>query len=192
MLKTTILLLAGTCMAFGASVTAQDKGENAKKDAKKRELTPLYRFWDKKHNEHIYTYEGTEPVDWRQNEDFSKETIVGYAVNERDTDTGRLFRAYCKDGRHYFYLSKPPGAQDIERIEDFLLYVWTKPGDDRVPVHACFLPDNKDPFFDTDLKKVKDYAEETLKGINVRRRVVEKMFYVYPKKGAAKDDKEKK
>lgn len=167
------MLFLGLC-AFGAN---QDKAGAGKSD--KRELTPLYRFWDKKHNEHVYTYEGTEPLAWRQNPDFEKEVVVGYAVTIKEKDTARLFRAYCKDGRHYFYLVKPATANDIERIEDFLLYVWTKPGEGRVPVHACFLPDSKDMFFDSDLQKVKDYAEETLRGIGVRRKVLQKAFYLY-------------
>jgi WD40 repeat protein len=146
----------------------------------KPELTALLCFWDKTLNEHVYTYGDGEPANWRKNPAFTAKPLVGYVANKQYPDTVRLFRAYCRDRRHYFYTTKPAGARDIERIEDFLVYVWTKPGDGRVPVHACFLPDDKDPYFDQNLERVKDYVDGTLKGIGKQRKLVENYFYVYP------------
>ena len=45
----------------------------------------------------------------------------------------------------------------------------SSPGDGRVPVHACFLPDDKDAYFDQDLKGVKDYVDGTLASEDERR-----------------------
>lgn len=65
-------------------------------------------------------------------------------------------------------------------MEDFHVYVWTKPGDGRVPVHACFLPDYKDPCFSQDLQRLKDYMAGSLKITGKRQKLVENYFYVYP------------
>ncbi len=148
--------------------------------------TPLYRFWDSRVKEHLYTYEGTEPVAWRAAGNFGNEHVVGYAVNTPEPGTVRLWRAYCKDGRHYFYIDKPATANDIERIEDFLLYVWTQPGDGRVPVHASYLPNDKDPLFDTNLEAIRQNALDTQRLTGVARKVVESVFYVLPQKAGDK------
>jgi serine/threonine protein kinase len=152
----------------------------------KPEVTPLLCFWDKTLNEHIYTYGDGEPTNWRKNPAFTTKPTVGYVATKQYPDTARLYRAYSRDRLHYFYLDKPAGARDIERIEDFVVYVWTKPGDGRVPVHACFLPNDKDAYFEQDLDRVKDYVDGTLKGIGKRRKLVENYFYVYPTGSAPK------
>lgn len=108
--------------------------------------------------------------------------MIGYATTAPVPDTMRLYRAYCRDKQHYFYLEKPPGAHDIERIEAFVIYVWTKSGDGRVPIHACFLPDDKDAFFDSDLEAVRDYAEMIQRAKKIKPKVIERMFYLYPPK----------
>jgi hypothetical protein len=146
----------------------------------KPEVTALLRFWDATNGEHVYSYGDGEPKNWRQNTAFSEEQIVGYVAHKQLPDTSPLKRAYCRDRRHYFYLTKPAGATDIERIEDFHLFVWTKPGDGRVPVHACFLPDDKDGYFDQDLARVKGYADRASKRDGKQRKLVENFFYVYP------------
>ena len=146
----------------------------------KPELTALLCFWDTTLFEHVYTYGEGEPASWRKNPVFAVKPTVGYVATKQYPDTVPLQRAYCRDRRHYFYINKPAGASDIERMEDFHVYVWTKPGDGRVPVHACFLPDDKDPYFDQDLKRVKDCVDGTLQGIGKQRKLAENYFYVYP------------
>jgi hypothetical protein len=146
----------------------------------KPEVTALYQFWDSSVNEHVYSYGDGEPANWRRNPDFKNEKIIGYVATQQYAGTVPLYRAYCKDRRHYFYLSKPAGANDVERMEAFTVYVWKTPGDGRVPVHACFLPDDKDACFDQDLKRIKDYVDGTLKQIGKQRKLVENYFYVYP------------
>lgn len=143
-------------------------------------LVTLHRFWDKKHKEYVYTYGEGEPADWRRNDAFSSEAVVGSASTAPLPDTVHLYRAFCRDERHYFYLTVPANATDIVRMEAFEMYVWTKPGDGRIPIHACFLPDDKDAFFDTNLNAVKDYAARTLKESGQNRKVIESMFYLYP------------
>ncbi len=128
-------------------------------------LLALYRFWDTRHNEHVYTYGEGEPAAWRKNPAFNGEVLIGYIAVAPQPGASRLYRAYCRDQRHYFYLTTPAGATDIERIEAFEVYVWPQPGDGRVAIHACSLPDDKDSYFDRDLANVKEYAAGTLKQI---------------------------
>src|SRR4051812_8084259 len=42
--------------------------------------TPLLRFWDSNHNQHVHTYEGTDPANWRQTPVLKNEKVVGSAV----------------------------------------------------------------------------------------------------------------
>jgi WD40 repeat protein len=145
-----------------------------------RHLTPLYRFRDTRNGEHVYTYGDGEPADWRKNPAFTGETVVGYASVTPLGDTAQLWRAYCRDTRHYLTLGDPSWEKDILRHESFAPFVWVKPGDGRVPVHACFLPDGKDAYFDVSLEKVRAYAAGPPEGAGPERKVVEEMFYLYP------------
>jgi hypothetical protein len=152
------------------------------KDGDQKEPPPridLIRFYDTKLNEHIYTYGDGEPQAWRERDGIEGETVVGQVALTKEKGTTPLYRAVRKDGRHYFYLVKPTAASDF-KLEDFHVYVWTKPGDGRVPVHACVLPDSIDLFLDTDLKKVNDFTAVTQKGIGIKRKTFSRMFFVYP------------
>jgi internalin A len=140
-------------------------------------LSALYRFRDEKVVEHVYTYGDGEPAAWRKNPAFKDEAVVAYVATAPQPDAARLYRSYCRDARHYFTLAKPAAARDVVRVEAFEVYVWTAPGDGRVPVHASFGPDDKDAYFSADLAAVRGYRG------NGQRRVVEAMFYAYP--GAA-------
>jgi hypothetical protein len=180
-----LLLCIGTTLCF-----AQDKPKGAaEREGSKR--VALLRFYDKRHNEHVYTYGDGEPASWRQNPHMGREATIGIASLAKEPDTTRLFRAIRPDGRHYFYLQKPASAQNI-RLEEFVIYVWTKPGDDRIPIHACVLPDSTDVYLDGDMAKVKDFTDETLKGIGVKRRIIPRLFYLYPPKADEKKPGEKK
>jgi hypothetical protein len=145
------------------------------------ELVALLRFWDSAHNEHVYTCDAEEPANWRKNPAFKDETIVGYGSHTPIADMVRLERAYCRDGRHYYYLKKPDNANDIERMESIDFWVWVKPAEGRVPMHACFQPNKKDALFDTSLDKVRNYAAKDTKE---KRNVIEGMFYLYPNASA--------
>jgi hypothetical protein len=147
-----------------------------------RDLIALYRFLDQSHNEHVYTYGEGEPRDWRKNHAFVGEAVVGLATCTPQRDTIPLYRAYCRDSRHYFYLAKPAGATDIERMEAFELHVWSEAGEGRIPIHACFLLDDKDAYFDKNLELVKIRAETFA---NPKRKVVEAFFYLYPEPAKA-------
>lgn len=179
-------------LAFAPFVCwAQDKPkDDGKKEAPKR--VDLLRFYDKKLHEHVYTYGEGEPAAWRQHPDMEGETVIGQVAITREPDTTRLFRAIRPDRKHYFYLQRPAVAQDI-RLEEFVVYVWTKPGDGRVPVHACILPDATDVYLDTDPKKVSEFADDTFKGTGVKRKSIAKIFYVNPpSKAEERKDKKKK
>ena len=60
------------------------------------------------------------------------------------------------------------------------MYVWNKPGDGRVPLHFCSLPDGTDPLFDRSLAHVRSAAAMTLKVQSIQRKVSEAHCYVYP------------
>ncbi|HEX4610456.1 MAG TPA: hypothetical protein VH092_19860 [Urbifossiella sp.] len=174
-------LVAACLCSCGKKAPAPAPPAQDEPEAVKLDVTPLLQFWDKTVSEHVYTYGDGQPAEYRRNPAFTGERVIGHVATRPYPDTVRLVRAYCRDQKHYFSLSAPPvWATDIERIEAFVVYVWTGPGNGRVPIHACFLPDEKDPYFDQDLKRVKDYADGTLKGIGKQRKVVENYFYVYP------------
>jgi hypothetical protein len=187
-------ILAGAfVLAFCASGSwGQDKPkETEKKDAPKR--VDLLRFYDKKLKEHVYTYGEAEPTDWRKNLNMEGETVIGQVALTKEPDTTRLFRATSgvPGSKHYFYLQKPVGVT-INQIDEFTVYVWTKPGDGRVPIAACWLPDLTDMYFDTDQKKVLDYAQDSLKGTGRKRGIAKHLFYIYAAAGAEEKKEGKK
>lgn len=162
------------CLASCGKNKPKDPDAPAPETTPKLALTPLYRFWDNGHNEHVYTYEGTEPVEWRKNPAFQRETVVAYGVNSPDIDAVKLHRWYRKDGRHYFYIKEQPKGFQFERLEDFTLYVWTTPGNGRIPIHASFDNDSLDAYFDKSLENVKSYSA------GKQRNIVENYFWLYP------------
>jgi len=172
------LAFVATLACCSSVLPAQDK----LKDGDEKEppaRVDLIRFYDTKLNEHIYSYGDGEPQAWRERDGIQGETVVGRVALTNEKGTTPLFRAVRKDGKHYFYLVKPTTAQEF-KLEEFHVYVWTKAGDGRVPIHACVLPDAVDLFLDTDLKKVNEFTTGTLKGIGVKRKTFSRMFYVYP------------
>lgn len=181
MRHSSILLMALCLCSCGKKGPAPaDDPAPSETAAVRPEVIPLLQFWDRTLNEHVYSYGDGQPAEYRRSGNFGNEKVVGYVATKEYPGTVRLVRAYCQDGKHYFTLNTPPAtANDVVRIEAFIVYVWTSPGPGRVPVHACFLPDDKDPYFDTDLAKVKEYVDKTLKVINKQRKLVENYFYVY-------------
>jgi hypothetical protein len=147
---------------------------------KQPELVALYRFYDKRLREHVYTYGDGEPADWRRNPDMQGETVIGYATIAQVPGTTRLWRAIRGDGRHYFYLQAPKGLRDI-RIEDFIIYVWAQRGDGRIAVYGCTLPDDTDFFLDQDADKVKSLVQDTFTGTGARRKTYAPAVYLHSK-----------
>jgi hypothetical protein len=143
-------------------------------------IVALLRFYDTRLSEHVYTYGEGEPAAWRKDSTKTRETIVGYASLKELPDTRRLYRAIRKDGMHYFYFEAPRNATGI-RLEDFVLYVWTKPDDGRVPIHGACLPDRLDMYFDADESKVKKVIEDTSTGLGAKRVRYPNAFYLYAK-----------
>ena len=101
-------------------------------------LSAMYRFWDSRFDEHVYTYGDGEPAEWRRDPAFSREAVVGFSSTSSLSDTVRLYRAHSRDRRHYFYLTKPAGASDIQRIATFEMHVWCTSGPN--PETAGFRP----------------------------------------------------
>lgn len=182
-------------LAFCDDNPKADKGkpEKAKVDQEKvpSQRSNLFRFYDKSRNEHVYTVGDDELADWRLREELINETVIGQVAFSKEPDTSPLYRAVRPDGKHYYYVKKPATVTDF-KLEDFPVYIWTKPGEGRVPIHSCVLPDNIDLYLDSDQKKVFDFSSGTLKGIGVKRKNVSRLFYVYPaitEEGETKDEK---
>jgi hypothetical protein len=175
-----LALLSSCRQAKKPEETEQPAPEEVPATPRKLDTIAIHRFWDTRLREFVYTYGEGEPADWRKSGNFNRETIIGSAAATPQPGTVRLYRAYCRDQRHYFYITKPVGATDIERIESFEVYVWTKPGDGRIAIHACFLPDDKDAYFDSSLQSIMEYVDTTLKERGPHRKPVQAMFYLYP------------
>lgn len=172
-----VALCLCSCGKKGPAPTDPPPAEPAKP---KYEVVPLLGFWDNGVREHVYTYGDGQPAEYRKNPDFGAERMVGFVSLKQLPGMVQLVRAYCRDRKHYFSLGGPPdGVADVERIEAFVVYVWRTGDEGRLPVHACFQPDHKDPYFDQDLRKVKEYAEVKLKTTGQKQKVVENYFYVY-------------
>lgn len=163
--------------AVKAELDAFRRSGARKKDLK---LVALYRFYDKRLHEHVYTYGDGEPANWRKHPDMEAERIIGYATLDKETGSTRFWRAIRGDRKHYFYLSAPTGTKGAS-LEEFKAYVWTQKGDSRVPIYGCVLPDGTDLFLDPDAKKVSRFSRETLSGIGQKRISYSPAFYLYAK-----------
>jgi hypothetical protein len=119
------------------------------------------------------------------------ETVIGQIALTNERGTVPVFRAFRKDGRHYFFLTKPAVAKEYT-LEEFHVFVWTKAGSGRIPVHGCVQPDALDLCLDTDLKKINDFTSGSLKGAGIKRKVFPRMLYVYPPEGEEKPKVEAK
>ena len=143
-----------------APLNAADRPEN---------LVPLMRFYDTKFNEHIYSYSTEEMNKWHQLTHVKEHEIIGDVATSKLPGTVPLWRAVRtenKQSRHYYYLEAvqlPPNT--FVDAESFKVYVWTKPGDGRVPIYCTTWIDATDAFMHRELKVVEQNREETEKSI---------------------------
>jgi formylglycine-generating enzyme required for sulfatase activity len=147
-------------------------------------LWALYRFYDRKLNEHIYTYGLGMPPIIRSNPNMSDETIIGYIAVSDVPGTRRFWNVIRVDGSHYFSIDRPT-LEGFVRVEKFEVYVWRDNGIGRIPIHGCWLPDGTDLFLDSDLEAVKKVVDTTRRTTGVNRQVATPMFYVYKSEIAA-------
>ena len=175
-----------------APLNAADRPEN---------LVPLMRFYDTKFNEHIYSYSTEEMNKWHQLTHVKEHEIIGDVATSKLPGTVPLWRAVRTENnqsRHYYYLEAvklPPNT--FVDAESFKVYVWTKPGDGRVPIYCTTWIDATDAFMHRELKVVEQNREETEKSTGrLRPGMAGKnfktpVFYVYPHVAKEKDDPEK-
>jgi hypothetical protein len=167
------------------------KKKPAKKDSGKLEdLVSLTRFYDHKINQHLYTYSEDEADKWREIPDVKEHQIIGDISLVSLPGTVPLWRAVRIEGksaRHFYYL-KSNGVLKNTFIDApaFKAYVWTKPGDGRIPIYCTTWTDNSDAFFDPSLEIVRTNRSDTKKSTGVQRPglggrdVSVAVFYVYP------------
>ncbi len=148
-------------------------------------LLALYRFWDTRHNEHVYTYGDGEPAAWRKNPAFNGEVLVGYIAVAPQPNAVRLYRVPTAedDERHYFYVTKP-GAQrrrTSSGLRRSRWYVWTRnPATAESQSTRASCRTTRTGVLRPGPDDRKEHAAGTLKQIGKQRKVVEAMFYVYP------------
>lgn len=153
-------------------------------DERPEDLKPLYRFYDKKRNQHVYTVDEQELAGWRLDEHMKEQAIVGEVASTELPGTTKLWRAIRqKDGRQFYYTQAPEKAKGvIVDNERFRAYVWKRTGDDRVGVFGSTWTDGGDGFFSRNRDGVRKYTENTKKALGVERRHLGQgaVFYVYP------------
>ena len=145
-------------------------------------LVPLYRFYDRVRNEHVYTHREEEADIWRKIATVDEHCVVGLVSPELVPGTIRLWRAIrASDGKHYHY-TKAPGKAEKLTVEEkvFEVYVWKARGDGRVPVHSSTWTDGTDTFFERDSKILKRFSSDTKKALGVVRPEQGLVFWVYP------------
>ncbi len=168
-----VLLLLSLCLST-APLRADERPED---------LKPLYRFFDKVRNHHIYTTDEQELADWRLDQNLKEQVIVGEVASTELPGTVRLWRATRqRDGRQFYYTQAPGKAKGVlVDSEKFHVYIWKRAGDDRVGIFGSTWIDGTDAFFDRDRDKVRKYTEATRKALGVERRHLGQnaAFYVY-------------
>ena len=154
------------------------------------DLVPMYRFYNKKVNEHGYSFLDREVVDWRKADDVDEHLALGRVCAKELPGTIRMYRGiHNKTKRHYYYTVAPREAKDITVDNDnYPLYVWKNAGDGRIGIYGSTWVDGTDVFFDPDLEMVKKYGSDTKNALGVKRHSlgVAPLFYVYPMDTAVK------
>jgi|GEM_PF-3512313 len=164
----------------------------AEKKPEKEKLVPLYRFYAKDRNEHVYTHDAGEAAAWRKMKNMDEHGPVGLISPVDLPDTIHIWRAVRpKDGKHYHY-SKAPGVADRLVVEDkvFHAYAWKKSGDGRIPVYSSTWLDGTDTFFDSDKNNVRKFSRDSKSALGVDRPEQGLVFYVYPAPDKDSDDNE--
>lgn len=148
----------------------------------------LYRFYDTKKSEHVYTYGRGEPVRLRKLQHMKGEKIIGYISIKQMPGTKRLYTAVRPDGLHYYYLRAPKGK--TYSIEDSRIWVWTNKKKGQIPIHACFFPDGTSTLFDSDINLIKNSIKGAKLSTGRKRLLKRSVFYIYEKPKTESDKKQ--
>lgn len=170
-----------------------------KESARPAGLVPLYKFYDKRLFENVYSHRENEIKSLRSIPTMEEQMILGDVSTVKLPDTVRLWRSVRNgDRKHYHYLRAPGQATKMIIESDlFTVYVWKKPGDGRIPIYCHTWIDGTDVCFDPDLNKLRLYREESKKALGVYRLGLHRadfsipVFYIYPHKDKTDDEKSK-
>lgn len=153
------------------------------------DLLPLLRFYNKATNEHCYTYTEKELAFWREVESFEEHGIIGLVSAKMLPGTVRLYRQIRPNNR-FVYSNNPPPKSMLTTVDaNFEVYVWTDPGDGRVPIYCSTWTDGTDVFFEPVLESFEKISADSKKtlGVDRLRPTVGPLFYVYPRAEESKD-----
>jgi hypothetical protein len=153
-------------------------------------LVPLTRFYDTAFNQHIYTHNEDEAAKWRKLPHVKEHETIGDVATHELPGTVPLWRAVRIEGkqsRPYYYLRTTDIPQNtFVDAQVFKAYVWTKPGDGRIPIYCTTWTDSTDAFLHAELKVIRNNQQDTKKSTGVLRRgmggkdISIPLFYVYP------------
>ncbi len=148
-------------------------------------LEPLMRFYDEVNQQHRYSIRGDEAESWKQLTGVRQQHPIGRASSRQLAGTQRLHRAITTDGRtHMYFTGDSNGARGaVSDSKNFEAYVWTEPGDGRIPVYYNTLRSGGDQYYSYILEHVRRYARDSQSGRARQRNPFADnniAFWVYP------------
>ncbi len=127
------------------------------------DLKPLLRFYNVASEQHYYTISSAEAEQWRARSDLQEEHAIGRVAHRPLDGTVRLHRAKFENGKYHSYFTGPEKSVPPDTIDkvNFQVYVWTDPGDGRIPVYYNTLKVGTDQYYSYILEHVRRYARES-------------------------------
>lgn len=134
-------------------------------------LRPLYRFFDSANDQHLYSVSPEETAQFKNRAEFQEHVVIGRVATTPLPGTTRLWRAVFENNTRYSYYTGSESAVPANTLDkaNFEAYVWTSPGDGRIPVYYNPLQDGTDQFYSHILEHVRKYATESSSGRQGRR-----------------------
>ncbi len=174
------LILSVLCCGWASFATA----------APPQGAAPLVRFYNHQLNEHVYSLQSGEQTEWRKDPRFKEHLAIGLVSTQLVPGTVPFQRAIRKsDARHFYAIATPSTSPDSGGPTEFLIddtnfqaFVWTEPGDGRIPIYANTWPDKTDTFLDPDQSQIDKLTADTLAKLKVKRlgTTPNPLFYLYP------------
>jgi S1-C subfamily serine protease len=129
-------------------------------------LEPLIRFHDQVNQQHRYSIRRDEAEAWKQLSGIHLEHPIGRVSSRQLAGTQRLHRAISADGRTHMYFTGDPNAVPgaVSYNTNFEAYVWTEPGDGRIPIYFNTLRSGGDQYYSYILEHVRLYAHDSPSG----------------------------
>jgi hypothetical protein len=148
------------------------------------DLKPLVRFYNIDSEQHYYTLSAAETEHWRTRADLQEQHAIGRVTHRPLPGTVPLHRATFDNGKYHSYFTGPEKSVPPNTIDkvNFQVYVWTDPGDGRIPVYFNTLKVGTDQYYSYILEHVRRYARESDSAkLNLRNSFGGSIaFWVYP------------